>query len=416
MLARILDRHREEACSAARDDKSMIVARMNDDGTIGMSTYRMLVAKAYSDRYRSYGDSCVQDAIKMALEGRRGRETAARVQEQLERHFDDTSKRMLGEVGGPHVAELQATVRESLENRSIALKRDLKIELDRRAANPPAVSDIFLSHAALDQPLVTVLVSEIERLFPDRNVFVASRPGDIQAGQKWLPEIERHLKQQGTLIVLVTPNSVSRPWLWFEIGASWFVDPHEIIPVCLGLGKGDVPAPLSSRQILALDVPLDLAQLFRQLGREHDGDLGRFVNRLRRASETVAVLSPADPRKAELLSSIYQVRMTLGSLPHEKSEGEKIRGVSLWSKHTSDSIRALAASFGMTAANQAAEAHRHLATVADLASQVQRTPRNKGFDWSHFDWVRWFDSLGGADRCLVSLSDQVDANWRSLVF
>lgn len=44
----------------------------------------------------------------------------------------------------------------------------------------------------------------------------------------------------------------------------------------------------------------------------------------------------------------------------------------------------LAASFGQNAANLAAEAHRHLTTIAELAKSVQQTSRERGFDWRKF--------------------------------
>lgn len=128
-----------------------------------------------------------------------------------------------------------------------------------------AISQIFLSHAAIDARLAILLGSEINKRRPDLKVFVASQPGDIPAGEKWLDAIESQLDKGDLYIALLTRHSVSRPWLWFEAGSAW-LSGKRIWPVTgPGFAKGDIPLPLSARQALSLDTAADIRQLFIQL-------------------------------------------------------------------------------------------------------------------------------------------------------
>jgi hypothetical protein len=130
----------------------------------------------------------------------------------------------------------------------------------------PARSRIFLSHAAVDRPLAELLRDRIVELDPTRRVFVASRPGDIRADQEWLPTIQQELAVAEVYIVLLTPNSIARPWVWFETGAAWMSQRTLIAVRAAGLASDEVPLPLSTRQILSLDNPNEAVEIFRAIG------------------------------------------------------------------------------------------------------------------------------------------------------
>jgi hypothetical protein len=81
---------------------------------------------------------------------------------------------------------------------------------------------VFLSHAATDQPIVQVLHAEIKRVFANGvDVFASSVPGELAAGDPWLDKVNEKLRLASAVIVLISPISLNRPWIWFEIGASW---------------------------------------------------------------------------------------------------------------------------------------------------------------------------------------------------
>ncbi|MGH7548316.1 MAG: hypothetical protein ACREMM_09080 [Gemmatimonadales bacterium] len=67
-------------------------------------------------------------------------------------------------------------------------------------------------------------------------------------------------------MLLLTPRSVHRRWLWYESGAAWMGERTLIPLTAAGLGKGEVPYPLGARQPLSLEDPAEVEQLAKQLG------------------------------------------------------------------------------------------------------------------------------------------------------
>ena len=123
---------------------------------------------------------------------------------------------------------------------------------------------VFVSHAAVDAALALALANEIRRR-SHLEVFVASQPGQIRTGDKWMQAIESKLQTGDTYLVLLTPRSIERPWVWFEVGSVWFAQ-RRILPVAAsGLRPSDIPYPLGSRQVLDLSSTADIHQLFQDL-------------------------------------------------------------------------------------------------------------------------------------------------------
>jgi hypothetical protein len=130
-----------------------------------------------------------------------------------------------------------------------------------------AGDDVFLSHAATDSLLADVLRAALLASRSELKVFVASRPGDIPPGEDWLDSIRGKLRAANTYVILVTPESLGRPWVWFETGAAW-MSGKRVIPVVAGVAKGELPLPLSSYQAIDLCDPYDLRELASSLGGE----------------------------------------------------------------------------------------------------------------------------------------------------
>jgi hypothetical protein len=116
---------------------------------------------------------------------------------------------------------------------------------------------VFLSHAATDEPIVRVLHDEIKRIFANGvDVFATSVPGNVTPGADWLGNINEKLRKASAVIVLITPVSLNRPWIWFEVGASWSKmedGDGRILPVCVPeVEKAALPEPLSRLQAMSL--------------------------------------------------------------------------------------------------------------------------------------------------------------------
>jgi len=129
---------------------------------------------------------------------------------------------------------------------------------------------IFISHATTDNPIVDLLKSQIDRVFARGvYVFASSVPGVIKPGRLWLDEIKNNLEIASAVIVLVTPVSINRPWIWFEVGASWSKmseGQRRIYPLCVPeINFNDLPAPLNSLQALSLGKAKDVRLFFQEL-------------------------------------------------------------------------------------------------------------------------------------------------------
>jgi hypothetical protein len=132
---------------------------------------------------------------------------------------------------------------------------------------------VFLSHAETDKPIAQVINDEIRRVFANGvDIFQSSVPGAIDPGADWLGTIHERLEAADVVIVLITPVSITRPWIWFEIGASWSRMTQQegrILPVCVPeIDKGRLPAPLSRLQALSLGDAQETRLLFETLCEE----------------------------------------------------------------------------------------------------------------------------------------------------
>lgn len=124
---------------------------------------------------------------------------------------------------------------------------------------------IFISHAVANMNIAQLLAKTLEAAREDVTTFVASRPGDIRADEDWLEGIERALKEADAYIILLTPESVLRPWVNFESGAAWYSQRQLIFVRIQALPIKDIPLPILSRQVYVLDDKEQLLAIFDTL-------------------------------------------------------------------------------------------------------------------------------------------------------
>lgn len=99
---------------------------------------------------------------------------------------------------------------------------------------------------------------------------------DIAIGAEFEAEMRKALKCADELIVLATPWSMSRPYIWLEIGAAWY---RRIPIVVLLLGfttsefrqRIDIPVTLHARNLLHLN---DADRFFEQFRRRANSQEG----------------------------------------------------------------------------------------------------------------------------------------------
>ena len=138
------------------------------------------------------------------------------------------------------------------------------------AAETPASPEslLYIIHAAADRDLAILLMSRITDCIPGIRVFLASKAGEIPTGKDWLAHIHENLKAATSFLLLLTPRSIERHWVWYEAGVAWNRGCRQLPVAAGGLDRTTVYYPLRAVQILDLEQPEDAAQLFRDLGGE----------------------------------------------------------------------------------------------------------------------------------------------------
>lgn len=129
---------------------------------------------------------------------------------------------------------------------------------------------LFISHATSDGEFANAVKQEIEKVFANGlDVFCTSSPGSIAVGTDWLSEIESRLGTAQAVVAIITPISVERPWLWFEVGATWSkgrTGDFKIYPLCAPeIEMSNLPSPLDRLQALSMGKAQDLKMLFEAL-------------------------------------------------------------------------------------------------------------------------------------------------------
>ncbi|MFM9116482.1 MAG: toll/interleukin-1 receptor domain-containing protein, partial [Planctomycetota bacterium] len=77
---------------------------------------------------------------------------------------------------------------------------------------------VFVSHATSDKWIATSFCEKIDAI-PGASTFRDDR--DIHGGDKIPQSIRAAIAESRELVVLLTPDSIRRPWVLLEVGAAW---------------------------------------------------------------------------------------------------------------------------------------------------------------------------------------------------
>ncbi|PYR72239.1 MAG: hypothetical protein DMF86_24210 [Acidobacteria bacterium] len=163
------------------------------------------------------------------------------------------------------------------------------------AASPDSL--LYIVHAAADRDLAILLRARIRDVVPGLQVFLASKAGEIPTGEDWLAHIHQNLKAATSFLLLLTPRSIERHWVWYEAGVAWSRGCRQLPVTAGGLDRATVHYPLKAAQILA--------QLFRDLGAELESP--EVFCRTVRATALPPPGSPADlQRVRDALAQVFE--------------------------------------------------------------------------------------------------------------
>lgn len=116
---------------------------------------------------------------------------------------------------------------------------------------------IFLSHSSIDRKIADALRTLLQDLFGKGVVVEFSSDqkagGGIPPGDKWLPWINEKISAADKTYVLLTPNSMNKPWVLWESGAAAGValagnKSSPVVPITFGISNDDIPSPFASTQ------------------------------------------------------------------------------------------------------------------------------------------------------------------------
>ncbi len=126
---------------------------------------------------------------------------------------------------------------------------------------------IFISHAHEDADLANAIQRQLEIVLNQRvRVFNSSNLRTIQTGQQWVGEIVKHIDAASAFILLMTPSSLTKEWVWFEIGAFWQKFRGEgLFPIASGLSANDLPVPFKDIQYSMVNDEASIGKLFTDL-------------------------------------------------------------------------------------------------------------------------------------------------------
>lgn len=114
------------------------------------------------------------------------------------------------------------------------------------------MAQVFISFIHEEEKVAAAVQRLIKKKLKGAEVFLSSDQWQIHAGEIWLERIRSELNSAKVVILMLSSQSVKRPWVNFEAGAAWLTG-KAIIPVCYGgLSRDTLPKPYSGIQALNL--------------------------------------------------------------------------------------------------------------------------------------------------------------------
>jgi hypothetical protein len=135
---------------------------------------------------------------------------------------------------------------------------------------------LFLSHIHEEKDLAVLFKDALEDEFSGFvDVFVSSDGKSIPAGANFLKKIEDGLTDCIGAVYLISPISVKRNWVNFELGAAWIRNAINLksgegeiptLPIChSGIIPADLPQPLNNLNAIQANKATQLEFAFRSL-------------------------------------------------------------------------------------------------------------------------------------------------------
>jgi TIR domain-containing protein len=121
------------------------------------------------------------------------------------------------------------------------------VETTRTPAEPKRRPyDVFLSYSSASQPWIRKFTDALTAA----GISTWFDAHEILPGERWQAQIEKALRQSRVLVMVLTPESIQRPWTFFELGAALAGD-KRIVPVLSDdVDPADIPAVVRQFQFV----------------------------------------------------------------------------------------------------------------------------------------------------------------------
>jgi hypothetical protein len=145
--------------------------------------------------------------------------------------------------------------------------------------------NFFISHSSGDKAIAELFSTALRRITLDQISpwFSSDDSGDsgLMPGDLWFNQILNRINQSKAIVSLLTPNSIERPWIYFESGIGQALPDCEVIPVCIGVKRDSILPPLGLYQCYQLNDYRSVAEFFSKLltlfGIRFDEEMSKVV-------------------------------------------------------------------------------------------------------------------------------------------
>jgi TIR domain len=181
----------------------------------------------------------------------------------------------------------------------------------------PALA-VFISHSSRDHKLAEAIVDLLRAALGLKREAIrcTSVPGyQLPGGANVDTNIRRETVAARVFIALVTPASLRSTYVLFELGARWGIELENslLIPLVAGIVARDVPAPLSSLNLVDASKQDSMHEFLDQVGKALNVEVRRAVDYVRELGRATELAGNAQPKLSK-----YEQRVVRALFGEEK--------------------------------------------------------------------------------------------------
>jgi hypothetical protein len=156
----------------------------------------------------------------------------------------------------------------SRPNTCYVAKKNLIDQMAKKRSTKSKPYQVFVSHATTDKWLATSICEKIEAV----GALTFRDDRDIDGGDDIPETIRTEIKRSRELVVLLTPNSVTRPWVLLEVGAAWgWSKSMRITAIMCHVDVDPIPGILKSKKAININECSDFLAELKARVKNHNG-------------------------------------------------------------------------------------------------------------------------------------------------